>query len=64
MSNQQNKCLFCQGENTVDTDTCQHCGMTLPKKHPEDRKSKISFFVKAFWAIVIFCTVMVFYLPR
>ena len=64
MSEHSKKCLFCQGENEANNDTCQHCGMALPTKHPQDKKTKISFFVKAFWAIVIFCVIMIFYLPR
>ncbi len=69
MSDQNRKCLFCQGDNNpkgddVNNDNCIHCGMALPTKHPQDRRTKINFFIKAFWAIVIFCIFMVFYLPR
>ncbi|MEY8214464.1 MAG: DnrP protein [Colwellia sp.] len=58
------KCLYCQQENAGDAENCSHCGMALPLKHPQDKQTKISFFVKAFWGIVIFCVVMMYYLPR
>lgn len=64
MSNQIKKCLYCQGDNNEVDAQCRHCGMALPQKHPNDRSTKVKFFVKAFWAIVIFCVVMIFYLPR
>jgi predicted nucleic acid-binding Zn ribbon protein len=64
MNEQHNKCLFCQGKNDINNSHCEHCGMALPKNHPQDKRSKISFFDKAFWAIVIFCIIMMFYLPR
>ena len=64
MSEQGKKCLYCQCDNNETDVTCKHCGMALPIKHPNDKRSKINFFVKAFWAIVIFCVVMIFYLPR
>lgn len=64
MNEPSKKCLFCQGENDINNTSCQHCGMTLPKKHPQDKRSKIRFFIKAFWAIVIFCIIMIYYLPR
>ena len=67
MNEQSKKCLYCQGENKqndVNNDSCQHCGMALPKNHPQDKRRKISFFIKAFWIIVIFCIVMIYYLPR
>lgn len=57
-------CLYCQTENNSDDEICNHCGMTLPKKPPQDKQTKISFFVKAFWLIVLFCIVMMAYLPR
>ena len=58
------KCLFCEVENDMNNDNCSHCGMALPTKHPQDKKTKINFFVKAFWGTVIFCIFMVFFLPR
>lgn len=64
MNEQSKKCLFCQGNNNENDSHCQHCGMALPVKHPHDKRSKISFFIKAFWGIVIFCVVMIIYLPR
>jgi uncharacterized paraquat-inducible protein A len=64
MTTQLKKCLYCQTENDAENSRCSHCGMTLPNKHPQDKQKKIKFFIKAFWAIVIFCLVMIYYLPR
>ncbi|OUR79983.1 DnrP protein [Colwellia psychrerythraea] len=66
MSQTTKTCLFCQTENTCEGENnqCQHCGMELPDKHPNDRNIKVKFFFKAFWLIALFCIVMVFYLPR
>ena len=64
MTHNSKKCLFCQTENNRENESCTHCGMALPTKHPHDKQSKISFFVKAFWGIVLFCVVMMIYLPR
>jgi len=58
------KCLFCQTDNDNNDVHCSHCGMALPKKHPQDKRKKINFFIKAFWAIVLFCVIMMYYLPR
>ncbi len=59
-------CLYCETANVSDGDNqqCEHCGMELPDKHPNDRNIKVKFFAKAFWLIAIFCIIMVFYLPR
>lgn len=64
MTSECKKCLYCQSINKASDSQCQHCGMALPVKHPQSKSSKIKFFVKAFWVIVIFCVVMIFYLPR
>ncbi len=69
MTKSSRKCLYCQSENNpsknkANNDLCNNCGMTLPKKHPKDKHSKLSFFIKAFWIIVMFCVFMVLYLPR
>lgn len=66
MSQTTKVCLYCQTENTSkgEKKQCQHCGMELPEKHPNDRNIKVKFFIKAFWLIALFCLVMVFYLPR
>jgi uncharacterized paraquat-inducible protein A len=55
-------CLYCQTPNDTKAETCYNCGMPLAKNHPQ--KAKINFFIKAFWGIVIFCIVMIMYLPR
>lgn len=64
MSTPMKTCLYCQTENEAGSTCCTHCGMTLPNKNPKDKQKKIKFFIKAFWAIVIFCLVMIYYLPR
>jgi hypothetical protein len=67
-------CLYCQTENSVEQDTsidtdreaqvCCHCGMPLPRNHPQGSSHKSKIFVWAFLLIVIFCLVMIIYLPR
>jgi len=64
MTQNSKKCLFCEVENDINNENCSHCGMALPTKHPHDKKTKITFFVKAFWGIVLFCIFMMFFLPR
>lgn len=64
MSQSSKKCLFCQEENDINNENCSHCGMALPTKHPHDKKTKINFFIKAFWGIVLFCVIMMLFLPR
>jgi len=57
-------CLYCQNKNNEDLKQCERCGMELPIKQPQSKKAKLTFFTKAFWLIVIFCIIMVIYLPR
>jgi len=67
-------CLYCQTENTLDSDgvdnepapapSCHHCGMALPKVHPSSRRYKTKIFLWAFVIIALFCLVMIIYLPR
>ena len=67
-------CLYCQTKNTVEQDIrisqnkeiqlCQHCGMALPNSHPESISHRTKLFCLAFVLIVLFCVVMVIYLPR
>ena len=64
MAASEKKCLFCQAENEASAVNCNRCGMALPDKHPQEKQTKINTFVIAFWAIVIFCIVMIFVLPR
>ena len=63
MSKEKVSCLFCQTINDQGHDNCSHCGMSLAKDHPHG-KARQTFFLKAFVLIVIFCAVMVYYLPR
>jgi uncharacterized paraquat-inducible protein A len=64
MTNEKPPCLYCQTPNDANAVNCTNCGMALAKNHPNSAKSRSSFFIKAFWAIVIFCIVMIIYLPR
>lgn len=63
MSHEKITCLFCQSQNDKTLKNCANCGMALAENHPEG-KARWSFFQKAFWGIVIFCLVMMYYLPR
>ncbi|MGB1198336.1 MAG: DnrP protein [Thalassotalea sp.] len=58
------KCLYCQSNNKLEDINCQHCGMPLATKHPESANTKQKAFKPIFIGIVIFCIVMMFYLPR
>jgi hypothetical protein len=64
MSAEQVPCLYCQTKNDAENQQCSHCGMPLANAHPEGEKTRQGFFVKAFWGIVIFCIIMMIYLPR
>jgi len=64
MSEKKVSCLYCQTKNANVSGNCENCGMPLAKDHPDGDKSRQRFFVKAFWGIVIFCIVMMIYLPR
>ncbi|GLX76934.1 hypothetical protein tinsulaeT_02740 [Thalassotalea insulae] len=57
-------CLYCQTPNDSQNTHCQNCGMAMPKKHPESAKVKQKLFKYFFWAIALFCLIMMFYLPR
>lgn len=64
INNELIPCLYCQTKNEKTKETCSNCGMPLASNHPESEKSRLSFFVKAFWLIAIFCVIMMYYLPR
>ena len=66
-------CLYCHSKYSIDisreeknkqAEACRECGMALPLKHPESRYLKMKMFRWLFVLIVIFCAVMVVYLPR
>ena len=67
-------CLYCQTENTLeqdsrlagnhDTKRCQHCGMALPKSHPNSVSHRTKLFPFVFGCIALFCFLMIIYLPR
>ena len=58
------KCLYCQSNNKKKDLQCQNCGMPLATKHPESASTKQKAFKPVFIGIVIFCVIMMFYLPR
>ena len=64
MSEEKTPCLYCQTENDPVLERCIHCGMPLAKKHPNNKKNRLSSFTKVFWLIALFCLVMVVFLPR
>jgi len=57
-------CLYCNSENSEQQQSCSHCGMELPDKHPHGAKYRRGKFKWGFWFTVIFCVVMIYYLPR
>jgi methionyl-tRNA synthetase len=58
------KCLFCQHENLAERDNCDNCGMLLSSKQQNIKQKNRQIFLKVFWLVVIFCAVMIVYLPR
>jgi len=62
-------CLFCQTKNEFDKNereigNCSQCGMPLSKNNPEGSYARRKRWLPFFWFVVIFCLVMIFYLPR
>ncbi|MDO6444467.1 DnrP protein [Colwellia sp. 1_MG-2023] len=65
-------CLFCQSINRIDEQqaekkaygNCQNCGMPLSKETPNSTGARKKRFLPFFWFVVVFCLVMIFYLPR
>lgn len=55
------QCSRCHKDNPDHRENCQHCGQYLPN---EDDQLRIAKFKWWFVAIVIFCFVMFFALPR
>mgnify|MGYP007014080091 CR=1 FL=1 len=72
MSNKMITCLFCQSINrcevqhdeTKEVGNCANCGMPLSKETPDSKSARKKRFLPFFWFVVIFCLVMIFYLPR
>ncbi|WP_353517046.1 DnrP protein [Thalassotalea sp. SU-HH00458] len=72
MSNKMVTCLFCQSINRLDVQqetskeygNCINCGMPLSKETPNSTSARKKRFLPLFWFVVIFCLVMIFYLPR
>jgi uncharacterized paraquat-inducible protein A len=64
MSDRLLPCLYCQTPNDPAQTNCSHCGMPLTTVHPENKQKRKGLFIKVFWAIVLFCGAMIWYLPR
>jgi len=62
MNTNRKICLYCQTPNDNSLAHCKNCGMPLADK--SINQVKTSIFVKVFWAIVIFCALMIYILPR
>jgi len=73
------RCLYCQTKHEIINDefdkcdvnksdskivNCANCGMPLSQLNPEGTRARYKRFLPFFWCIVIFCLIMVFYLPR
>lgn len=57
-------CHYCTALNTVSQTVCSRCGMPLPAIRFDHRRRLLRRFTWAFVAVVLFCAVMVWYLPR
>ncbi|RLA21444.1 MAG: protein DnrP [Gammaproteobacteria bacterium] len=53
-------CKHCGRAVEEDDQTCPNCGIPLPPKHGQQRQRSFVFW---FIGIVIFCFVMMFWLP-
>lgn len=53
-------CKNCGGGVEADNTLCPHCGIPLPPNHGTEHQQK---FIYWFIALVIFCFVMMFWLP-
>lgn len=54
-------CKHCGGDTEASDKACSHCGIPLPPDHGKNSQRK---FILFFIALVIFCAVMVIWLPR
>jgi predicted amidophosphoribosyltransferase len=54
-------CEHCGGEVTAGDKNCSHCGIPLP---PDFGKNPRKKFVLFFIALIVFCVVMIIWLPR
>lgn len=58
------QCLYCQQENPSELESCQHCGMALPRQQEQRAAQKLVRFKWFVIALSIFCLFMIFWLPR
>jgi len=57
---QQESCKHCGGSITIDQTVCPHCGIPLKagkRRHPQRR------FLMFFAALVVFCLLLIYWLP-
>lgn len=69
MSHKTIPCLICQSQNDVEENeevlgNCKNCGMALSNQTPNSVGARKKRFLPFFWFVVVFCIVMVFFLPR
>ena len=58
------KCLYCQDENPPQEAECQNCGMPLPALADTAGARRQRSFLLFCIALMIFCAVMILWLPR
>jgi uncharacterized paraquat-inducible protein A len=58
------ECHFCQTLNPVERELCMRCGMALPEPRSTRLRRTRRLFLLLFAGIVLFCAVMIWYLPR
>ena len=57
-------CLFCQQEAADSQQSCQHCGMALPKQQQANKARKLRRFAWFVAGFTLFCAVMIVWLGR
>ncbi|MCP5325156.1 MAG: DnrP protein [Oceanospirillaceae bacterium] len=60
----QSECFYCHHKNDQHLDLCPHCGMPRLLRRPWQGRGKQVLFQYWFWLVVVFCLVMVVWLPR
>ncbi|WP_071870285.1 hypothetical protein [Atopomonas hussainii] len=58
------RCLYCNHSQADSAAECERCGMALPESEASSVHRKQRWFVLFWLALVVFCFVMFFALPR
>jgi len=58
------QCLYCQHDNPAQQDSCQNCGMALPRQQERKAAKKLQRFTWFVILLTIFCAAMIVWLPR